>query len=464
MVLRCASLGRQGRRIKALLVLLALVQATRARAESPSQPTLEACTERVANAAREQGARPTSPRVVDFLLSGDLRSYSYSLPERGCLGFLAVGHRQVQHLGLAIYAPSGRLLVQDQARDAHAYARFCGEGGRRLVVEVRMLDGDGEFHLVPLWNAPPTLEALEPVMASCMHTGDPRPELIDVGPEPLGPPIDVELSSVAKRLGALGYKLEGDLLYGGLPERRREVRRVALDGEHCYALAAVGDGDVEDIDLRLLSVSDTASLVAADVTRRRDAVVKVCPERSGTYVLDVRMYRGAGNYVVQSFNLKEPSTPAPPGVDGPTRIPYAEAAAQFEARGMKPAPISWGLLQPEERQSVPLRMQPGRCYAISALATPDFAGGDLDMSLVDEAGRVLAAEIGPNPNPLLFHCSERGGTVRAVLDSHQIRRPARFLLMLGQDASAPAPAAQIAHGHAPASASHAAGAKQEVAP
>ena len=422
--------------------MLALTEARHAQAEAAAQPTLAACAERVANAARGQGARPLGPRVVDFLLSGDQRSYSYSLPGDGCLGFRAVGHRQVQLLGLAIYAPSGRPLVHDQARDAHAYARFCGQGGRNLVVEVRMLDGEGEFHLVPLWNAPPTLQALETVLSSCMHTGDPRPDLVDVGPEPLGPPIDVELSAVAKQLGTLGYKLEGDLLYGGLPERKREVRRVTLDGKQCYALAAVGDGDVEDIDLRLLSITDTASLVAADVTRRRDAIVKVCPERAGTYVLDVRMYRGAGNYVVQSFGLQEPETPAPPGVEGATRIPYAEAAAQLAARGMKPSPVAWGLLQPETRQTVPLRLRPGHCYAVSAVATSDFAGGDLDMSLVDEAGRVLAAEIGPNPNPIVFHCSERGGTARAVLDSHQIRRPARFLLLLGENGTSPAPVQQ----------------------
>jgi hypothetical protein len=410
-----------------------------ARGAGQAQATLSACADRVLNAARAQGARRSGAAVVDFLLTGDHRMYSYQLPHDGCLGFLAIGHRQVQHLGLAIYAPTGRVLVHDQARDAHAYARFCGQGGRSFEVEVRMLDGEGEFHLMPLWNAPPELDALEPTMASCMHTGDPRPELIDVGPEPLGPPIDVELSAVSKRLGALGYKLEGGLLMGGLPERRREVRRVMLDSGQCYALAAVGDGDVEDIDLRLLSVAETASLVAADVTRRRDAVVKVCPEQTGTYVLDVRMYRGSGNYVVQSYGLQEPGLKPPAGVEGATRIPYAEITAQLSARGMEPKPVSWGLLQPETRQSVPLRVRPGQCYAVAAVATPDFAGGDLDMSLVDESGLVHAAEIGPNPHPLLFHCSEHGGLVRVVLEGHQIRRPSRFLLLLGEDGQRPAP-------------------------
>jgi hypothetical protein len=343
----------------------------------------------------------------------------------------------VQHLGLALFAPSGRLLAQDEGRDAHAYARFCGQGGRRFVVSVRMLDGQGEFHLVPLWNAPQSLQALEPIMASCMNTGTARPDPVDVGPEPLGPPIDVELSSVKRELESLGYRLEGGVLAGGLPERRREVRRLTLDGGQCYALAAIGDGDVEDIDMRLLSVAESASLVAADVTRRRDAVVKVCPDRAGVYVLDVRMYRGAGNYVVQSFGLSEPHTPPPAGIEGGTRIPYSELLAQLEKRGMRVTPVVWGLLQPEGSQSIPIKVRAGRCYAVSALATQDFAGGDLDMSLTDENGRLLAADIGPNPHPLLYHCAQRDGVMRAVLQGREVRRPSRFLLLLG-DAGAEA--------------------------
>jgi hypothetical protein len=285
--------------------LLALSQV--ASAQAPGR-TLAQCVERVVNAAREQGARPSGSPRVDFMLTGDHRSYEHELPQDGCLGMLAVGHRAVQHLALAMYAPSGRMLAQNPERGAHAYARFCGEAGRHVVTEVRMLDGEGEFHLVPLWNAPPGLDALESVMESCMHTGDPRPDPVDVGPEPLGPPIDVEMLAVAKQLSSLGYRQEGGVLFGGLPERRREVRRVMLGGGNCYALAAVGDGDVEDIDMRLLWMTDTTSLVAADVTRRRDAVVKVCPEQDGVYVLDVRMYRGSGRYVVQSFGLKSAST------------------------------------------------------------------------------------------------------------------------------------------------------------
>jgi len=415
-----------------ILAALSLVAWPRAPAAAQEQQTLAQCVEQVVNAARTQGARPSGPPTVDFLLPGDERTYRYALPEDGCLGVLAVGHRQVQHLGLTLYAPSGRVLGQANDRGAYAYDRFCGKGGREIVTEVRMLDGQGELHVVPLWNAPPALAALEPLMERCMHTGDPRPDPIDVGPEPLGPPIDVELMSVAKQLGSLGYRLEGGILFGGLPERRREVRRVMLGGGQCYALAAVGDGDVEDIDMRLLWMAETTSLVAADTTRRRDAVVKICPEQDGIYVLDVRMYRGSGRYVVQSFGLDESAAPLPPGVQGGTRIPYAEMLAKVQERGMQLAPVTWGLLQPGGTQRVPIDVQAGQCYAIGAIASADFVGADLDMSVVDAAGTLQAAEIGPNPHPLVYYCSKHDGVVHAVLRGVAVRRPSRFLVVMGR--------------------------------
>src|SRR6185295_14823062 len=117
------------------------------------------------------------------------------------------------------------------------------------------------------------------------------------------------------------------------------------------------------------------------------------PEKDGVYVLDVRMYRGSGRYVVQSFGLKEPAAPPPAGVEGGTRIPYAEMIAKVQERGMKVVPVSWGLLQPGRSQTIPVQMRAGSCYAVGAVATPDFTGSDLDLSLVADDGTLLAAEI-----------------------------------------------------------------------
>lgn len=416
--------------------MLARPQLASAR-EPISTGSLAACVQSVTLAARRQGAKVYGEPVVDFLLPGDQRLRTYALPANGCMGFLAFGHRQVHRLGLTIYASSGRVLAQDDSRDAHAYARYCGRAGRVVNVEVRMLDGEGELHLVPLWAAPATVDALEPAMQACRHAGTPRPSPMDVGPEPEGPPLEVEMASVASRLAALGYTPVGGALLGVLPEQSQQARRLMLEGGHCYALAAVGEPTVDDIDLRLLALTDQPVLVASDVTRRRNAIAKVCAAQTGVFLLDVRMYRGAGGYAIQAFSLAQPKT-LPSGIDPATRIPFIEMAAVLSERGLSPEPLVWGIVRPGTTHEVPLRLRAGTCYAIGAIATADALGGDLDLSLIDERGALRAADLGGNAYPLVFDCPERDETVRAVVRPNDLRRPSRFLLVLGRSSSAEA--------------------------
>jgi len=417
----------------ALSALLAGLAAHPAPARASGDSTLAQCVNEIVKRVGSEGAHPYGERHVEFLLTSEQRSWEYRLPRDGCFGFMAIGHRQVQHLGLSIFAESGRLLARAPERDAHAYARFCGKAGRRFVTEVRMRDGAGEVHLVPLWDGPKHLASLDRTLQRCMHSGAPRPNPVDVGPEPTGPPVDAELLTVARQLGKLGYQLEGGVLFGGLPERRREARRIELQGGGCYALAAVGDTGVEDIDLRLLQMGGPLAVVATDSTRRREAVVKVCPERSGTFLLDVRMNRGSGNYVIQRFGLREPSGARPQGIEGSVRIHYGELQAQLARRGLWAQPLTWGMLRPHESQAIPIQLEAGHCYSVAVVASPEFSGADIDLSLLDRRGRVLAAEIGPNPNPLVYHCTDRDAVVRAVVSPHELRTPGRFLLVLGRD-------------------------------
>lgn len=405
-----------------------------AAAPAAAQSSLSACVGRVVNAARSQGAKASAQKPVDFLLTGDEKSYEYMLPEAGCLGFLAVGQRHVLHLGLSVFSPGGGQLAQDAGRDAHAYARVCAGRGQRVVVNVRMLDGEGEFQLVPLWNAPERLASLEPIMSTCMNTGSARPALIDVGPEPQGASIAHGMDSLVHELRALGYApLPDKPLAGSLSEKRRDLRQVFLQSGRCYALAAVGDSEVEDLDLRLLAPHGAAGALASDITRSREAVVKICPEHTAEYELDVRMYRGAGDYVLQTFELAESAADLPVGIEGRSKIAYLELTAQLRARGLRAAPVAWSVVDPERPRSVPVSLRGAGCYAIAAVASDDVANGDLDMSLVDAAGRMLSAELGPSPHPLLYHCAQHDALgVRAVVQSHQLRKPARFLLVMGE--------------------------------
>jgi hypothetical protein len=104
-------------------------------------------------------------------------------------------------------------------------------------------------------------------------------------------------------------------------------------------------------------------------------------------------------------------------------------------RGLAPEPLAWGIVRPGETNEVPVRLHAGTCYALGVVATADALGGDLDLSLVDERGSVRAADIGASTHPLVFDCPERDETVKAVVRASELRKPSRFLLVLGRSSS-----------------------------
>ena len=144
-----------------------------------------------------------------------------------------------------------------------------------------------------------------------------------------------------------------------------------LDGGQCYALAAIGDGDVEDIDMRLLSITDSG--VARRSRRHAQA------RRGGEGVPGSRgRLRARRPHVPRRGQLRgaelRPGRSrmrrAPPGIDGSTRIPYAGVARAARASAACARRRSCGACcSRRARRSIPLKVRAGRCYAVGAVAT-----------------------------------------------------------------------------------------------
>ena len=350
----------------------------------------------------------------------------------GCIGLLALGHQRLRALQLQVHDESGQQRVR--VAGARPYARVCGIRGGQLHVTLTATDGRGEFQVLALQQAPQELPQLRAWLQECAPLdGLAAATLPDVGPEPKGPPIWRALSLVEARLEELGYKQLGETQFGHLKERRREGRARYLVGGRCYSIAAVGDSKVVDLDLRLFAPSRDATLLASDVSRGRDAVVKICPQRSGQYLLDVRMYQGSGNYALRSFVLAEPNGEArPSGVQGLARILYAELVSRIERRGMVARPLGWGLVPAGNALTLPVQLEAGRCYALGGVPADEIQRGDLDLALVDGSGTLLAWDVGRGSQPLIFHCAKRSGTYRTVASIHGNRDASRYLVVLGQ--------------------------------
>lgn len=425
------------RRALGLVLPLWAVGLLLAPAAAVAQGALTRCLDHAVSDAKAQGARALQRQRRAFLLAGDIAEFTYELPTPGCVGFLGVARRLGRDLDLNVHDQQGRLLARDETSDAHPYVRACVTVATTVHVSVTLPDGDGEFALVSLWDAPDHLVGLESAMASCTHAGQRRPGPVDVGPSPLGPPMGVALYRARERLGKLGYRDTGQILAGDLEWQGREVRRIVLAGDRCYALVGVGDVTVSDMDLRVFSPGGRPRLLVSDTTRRREALAKLCTEADDdSYLLEVRIYEGAGRYALMVLALDSPGTQPPPGIDSSTRLGFAELTARVRARGFTWSQHMWTLVEPGTDQPVPLELKGGRCYVLAALSSTE-AGG-LTLAVTDPEGNLIANDMGMQVEPLVYHCPVGdAASVRVWPKLLGSRKASPVLLLLASDRPAP---------------------------
>lgn len=402
--------------------------AGRARADERVDALAECVAPSVA-AARASGATVSGRPWVAFLREGESTTRSVRLPTAGCYGFLGVGHRRVRDLDLYVHTESGMQLTRDVEIDAHPYVRYCGAEGLRLFVTARMVAGQGELRVTTFANAPPSIPDVERLLAGCAAGGGSVGESVDVGPEPPQATVTQALDALTIRLAALGYRRSGAPVLAQVQAMNRDRRTVHLDGGSCYAIAAVGGTGAVDVDLALLTPEGRP--ISQDNARDRDALVKVCPALSVDMQAEVRIYRGGGDYGLQTFVLDEPPVAARPiGVEGGARIGYAEVTAQLARRGMDVQPLAWGSLVPGETLAMPVTLDGGQCYAIAGVATSDLAGGDLDLTVTDADGSLVAWDLGAGSTPIAYTCPSATAVLRAV--GRVYGAAGRYLVLIGR--------------------------------
>jgi hypothetical protein len=414
-----------------LLALVSAVVAVAPPARAHDDDLLGVCVASATDALAAVGATPLSPPRRDFLLEGQSRSIPFTLERGQCVGFLAVGHQRVHDIDLVLMSEDGVVLAQDANVDARPWVRFCGAAGLRLVVTALMYKGQGEIALLPFDDAPPQLPDLGRTVGGCFATsGGTRTPTVRIGAPPPGPRLSEAMSRTSERLAELGYRRMGNEQRGELQEGFRDARSVLLEGGHCYAVAAVGDERVMDLDLFIRTSSGLE--VGRDDSRRSSAVVRLCPPRSGELIAEVRMYGGSGDYAVVTYQLDEPQVVLPRGVEGNARGRYLEVARRLQMRGLGPRPLSWGMLVPGQVLSIPVDLTAGRCYALSAVTADEAADGDLDLMLLDEDGRLVSWDLGRGTAPMIFHCPDRSG--RFHVRGRLYGAWGRYLTVLGEEA------------------------------
>lgn len=438
--------------LAASFAVLAVVAAGKARAEAtfsaapfgaPNAPNaLTQCAQQALGvvAAADGGAVGWTR---DFLLTGDTRVHSADFADASCRGFLAVGAKHTQELELRVQDTEGRTLATSQGPTTTPFVFHCGKAGERAVLVLRMLDGQGEVVIAPLLTTQLD-ENAKTALARCKSVGTPRPPLVDLGPEPLSRSIGDELAQLTARLGALGYRPVRPVAYGTLTEQQHSASLIELVHDRCYALVAVGSPSVFDLDLRVFQPGSSLAPMAEDVTRRRSAVVKLCAQAQARAVLDIAAFQGAGGYLVSLYELDEP-TSRPPNVGGEGRISYAEAVARLRSLGFSTDSQGTGLATQNAPVTVPVEVDATECYAYAAIRSEGGPIGNLELSLLDERGELLAQHGRPGQDPVVFDCPKRPGVRRVVVRARDGRAATRFLLLVGRELKTPSSGVATEH-------------------
>ena len=156
-------------------------------ADAPSLPgPLAERYASLASALEAAGLRPEGPAETVFLPPGESHVTPLELPS-GCLSVVAWGSAGIRDLDAALYAPDGRLLAEDVARDPHPALTACSEAPRRAWLQLTAYAGAGEVG----WRRFGGPEAAHEAIAEALGGQPGR-----AGPDP---GLDAELRALIRR-------------------------------------------------------------------------------------------------------------------------------------------------------------------------------------------------------------------------------------------------------------------------
>lgn len=208
-------------------------------------------------------------------------TFDVVLPEARCYKFLGAGGAGVQDLTLTVEV-DGKEVAADRISGVRPAAQWCAPGRAAATIKVAMYGGAGAFAVG--------------VYAAKRAIGT---------PEKVG---GAEADFIANRIRQLhaqfgkGRAAVMQVVRGNLATNGEQVFNAKLTAGHCYTIIGAGAPSVKDLDVVLLD-KDRAEL-QKDQSFDGYAVMDTapCPRFTGTYVVKIRVSKGAGQFGAQVFS------------------------------------------------------------------------------------------------------------------------------------------------------------------
>jgi hypothetical protein len=358
--------------------------------------------------------RTAEPHGV-VLGEGEARRFPLNLQEGRCYAFVSLAGPGAADTDVAVMDGTGNELVRDAEDARDGLVQFCPASTGAYQLQTGLIAGRGPVFVAGYLKEEPPPKGK---VASAPVPEPPAPDtpLIDEH-SMAGAGLEENFRLLDADMLARGYRGYGDSTRGKLAQGDRRDFSIQLEGGKCYAILAVGDNTVRDLDLVLLDPDGRA--LDRDVEAHARPIVRVCPERSGKFTMRVEMTRGGGDFVYAPYHWPR-GTRGPFGLAGLIYVRLAEVTALLEAEGYAPSPDytpeKGRLARQGATATHDLQLQGGQCYSLLAV------GGDgvnnLDLTLFD-GNRSVGTDGTLNAFPSVRHCPERTGRYRLRIQASQ---------------------------------------------
>jgi len=343
------------------------------------------------------------------------REFGLNLREGVCYAFATFGGPQTRDTDLYIYAPNGRLLASDRttALDANV-DDFCPNATGRYRLSARLFEGVANSPVfVASYQRSESGQAAQPG-----ETGESASNVVE-SQSTVGMGLDENYEQRHASIQRRGYEPLGDPRSHELETEAHRDFSISLEGGRCYAVLAVGDNGVRNLDLLLLDGSGRE--LDRDYDSTTEAMVRVCPSADSELTVRVQMSEGAGRFIYATYRWGSGIRGAW-GLEGIMYVRHAELTRILDADGYESdldnSPERGALATTGRRRSHNVELEADQCYTV--IAVGDASIQDLNVEIA-RGRESLEADDSVSAFPSVRLCSDRGGRHRITVTAEQGR-------------------------------------------
>ncbi len=357
--------------------------------------------------AQQRYQRAGEPQGVVMTSRSD-RSYPLNLQQGYCYTFATFGGPGTSDTDVFVVDATGGELERDTSTDVDANVEFCPPANGAYSLRTRLYSGNGPV-FVSSWVRARDPQAGTPVSNT--------PQDVIAGQSTSAVGLEENYRLLHADMQARGYEAYGDTARGSLEESASQRFQIRLEGDKCYAILAVGDNGVRDLDLIVRDGS--GGVIDRDIEADARPIVRVCPDRDVEQEIEVRMASGEGRFVYAAYRWPR-GTHGPFGISGLMYVRLAEVTSLLQVEGYEPSvdfmPERGRLRREGQEAHHRLNLPTGKCYSI--LAVGGQGVNNLDVTL-SHGNRELASDASRNAFPDVRLCTEQGGRYDLAVRARQ---------------------------------------------